>query len=93
MVTQRPTYSELIDEIIKIYGKGDQRFEWAMADVYDGMAPRAASGFWDALEVRKPGGTLDEVISAWSKDELVALWRQHVWAPLRDPNRKRGPAS
>jgi hypothetical protein len=64
-----------------------------MADHYDGMAPRAAPDFWDALEVPKPGGTLHEVISAWSKDELVALWRQLVWAPLYDPNRKRDRAS
>jgi hypothetical protein len=82
MTTDAPTFASLGNAIIRFYGLADADSQWFWSDVCEGAAPKNVRRFWDVIRERAPGGTLDEVLAAWSVDELTAQWRELRWGPV-----------
>jgi hypothetical protein len=71
-----PTRAELDKILFEAFGR-DKKFLYFMGDHWDGVAPPAHARLWEKLRLRRPDATTHpEVVGAWTKDEVVAAYRE-----------------
>jgi hypothetical protein len=87
---EEPTRSALDEVILRVHGGVDPKFDRLINDHYDGIAPKAHAELWRRAQERMPDATsIEEVIRAWSRIELLELYRKSLAWAFGEAQRKR----